>query len=70
MTLHNLHLFINTYLVYFRNELENLEGEREEVLKDLRLIESRSNQVKDERNIEGLTDLGSSTCKTLQCFIF
>ena len=41
-----------------RREIRQLEGEREEMLKNLRLIESRSNQAKDEVNIENLGDLG------------
>lgn len=41
-----------------RSEIEKLDGEQEEVLKDLRLIESRSNQNKDDKNCEGLGDLG------------
>lgn len=41
-----------------RAEITKLEAEQEEVLKDLRLIESRSNQNKDDRNCEGLGELG------------
>ncbi|ELU09042.1 hypothetical protein CAPTEDRAFT_158042 [Capitella teleta] len=41
-----------------RSEIEVLEGEQEEILKNMRLIESRSNQNKDDRNCESLGDLG------------
>ena len=48
-----------------RSEVGNLESEQEEVLKDLRLIESRSNQNKDDKNCEDLGDLGREK-RTLQ----
>lgn len=48
----------------YRNELDNLELEKEEVLRDLRLIESRTNQTKDEYTIEGLSTLGNTKCKS------
>jgi len=41
-----------------KREIRQQEKEREELLKDLRLIESRSNQNKDEFNIENLGELG------------
>ena len=46
-----------------RSEIDKLEEERESVLKDLRLIESRSNEVKDDKNIDKLGDLGKDKCK-------
>ena len=48
----------------YRNELDNLELEKEEVLRDLRLIESRTNQTKDEYTIEGLSTLGNTKRKS------
>ena len=51
-------------LYNYRNELDNLELEKEEVLRDLRLIESRTNQTKDEYTIEGLSNLGTTKCKS------
>ena len=48
----------------FRAEIEALEREQEEVLKDLRLIESRSNQNKDDKNCEDLGDLGREKRKS------
>jgi len=41
-----------------KDEIDKLEKEQEEVLKDLRLIESRSNSNKDDKNCENLGDLG------------
>lgn len=49
---------IHLYLCYFRAEVSVLETEQEEILKNLRLIESRSNQNKDDKNCEFLGDLG------------
>ena len=60
------YVYILTLLnTLFRREVEKLELEREEVLKDLRLIESRNNQNKDEKHIEGLGDLGREKSKSL-----
>lgn len=41
-----------------RAEMDKLEKERDEISKDLRLIESRSNQTKDDKHCEDLGDLG------------
>lgn len=40
-----------------RNEIEQLEKEKKELLKDLRLAESRSNQVSDETNADTLKSI-------------
>lgn len=50
-------------LILFRNEIGNLEMEKEEVMKDLRLIDSRSNLIRDGHTIEGLSGLGSTKSK-------
>ena len=55
---------ICSQLYGYRNEWDNLELEKEEVLRDLRLIESRTNQTKDEYTIEGLSTLGNTKCKS------
>ena len=51
-------VFMIIAIRFYRVEIESLERERQVRLQDLRVIESRSNQVKDELNIEGLEDLG------------
>ena len=48
-----------------RSEIDKLEEERESVLKDLRLIESRSNEIKDEKNVDKLGGLGKDKCKNI-----
>jgi len=48
-----------------RSEIDKLEEERESVLKDLRLIESRSNEIKDEKNVDKLGGLGRDKCKDI-----
>jgi hypothetical protein len=44
--------------LFSRAEIAVLEREQEEILKNMRLIESRSNQNKDDKNCESLGDLG------------
>ena len=39
--------------------MTKLNGEQDGILKDLRLIESRSNQTKDDCNVDKLGSLGS-----------
>jgi hypothetical protein len=41
-----------------RSEIEKLEREREELEKDLKLIESNSNQSRNEKLCENLSQLG------------
>ena len=48
---------------YFRAEVAQLKREKKEVETDLRLIDSLSNQNRDDRNIGELGDLGSEKCK-------
>ena len=51
--------------------MSTLQSEREEVLKELRLIESATNQNKDERFVEGLGELGRQKSKSkLRNFLF
>ncbi len=40
-----------------------MEKERDEIHKDLRLIESRNNQSKDDKTCEDLGELGRKKCK-------
>ena len=40
-----------------RSEVSQLEKEKQELLKELRLAESRSNQTRDEENIDTLVTL-------------
>jgi len=42
----------------YRSQIEKLEGEQSELKKDLKLIESTSNQAKNEKACENLGELG------------
>ena len=53
-----LHMLSLMLCFYARSEIEMLEQDKEEILKDLRLIESESNKGRNERTIEDLGELG------------
>ena len=52
--------FADFFVCCFRSEVKILEGEKQEILKDLRLAESDSNQNKDAKNTDTLTDLNDT----------
>jgi len=43
---------------FCRSQIEKLESEKEELQKDLKLIESSSNQARNEKACENLGELG------------
>ena len=47
-------------LQFCRGEIGQLEGEKQELLKELRLAESRSNQVMDEDHTDTLVTLADA----------
>lgn len=50
-----------TYVMnHFRSEIGQLESEKQELLKELRLAESRSNQVMDEDHTDTLVTLADA----------
>ena len=53
-----------------RAEIERLDKEHDEIDKDLKLIESRSNATKDERQCESLGELGRQKRKNDNVFVF
>ena len=49
--------------MFGRATIKQLEDERREILKDMRLVDSMSNKNKDERNTDDLTNLGQEKSK-------
>ena len=47
-------------IIFFRGEIGTLEGEKQELLKELRLAESRSNQIMDEGHCDTLVTLADA----------
>ena len=54
---------IREYILMYRSEVDRLEQEQKEIMTELRLIESRSNQGKDDKVTEDLGELGRKKCK-------
>ena len=50
---------------YCRAEIKTLERQREETLKDLRLIEGRGNKSRDEKCTEKLGEMGRTKSTSL-----
>lgn len=48
---------VNFIIFYYRASIGQLESEKQELLKELRLAESRSNQDKDDVNTDTLVTL-------------
>jgi len=46
------------YYIFYRSQIEKLEAEQEELRKDLKLIESSSNQARNDKACESLGELG------------
>ena len=51
--------------VSVRAEIAALQAEQEEILKNMRLIESQANQEKDNKNCENLGELGRTKRENL-----
>lgn len=55
-----------TVIILCRSQIKKLEAEQEELQKDLKLIESSSNQARNEKACESLGELGRK--KRTLCF--
>jgi len=45
-------------MYFYRSQIEKLEAEKQELTKDLKIIESSSNQARNEKAYENLGELG------------
>ena len=56
-------MILTSFFSFPRDEIQRLESEQKETMTELRLIESRSNQGRDDKVTEDLGELGRKKCK-------